>query len=131
MYHPIKSSEFELRMSQIGATPIDLPGTGEMVFELPIRTRSGKTFPETVRVYSTISKSNTGMSRKVGTDAIRIVLVRDDRVLISTRRVNRSSKPEVVLERVVERIRAAFKYAINPENRGPSGYLFTKNRAIE
>jgi hypothetical protein len=131
MYHPITGSEFELRMRQIGASSIDIAGTEEMVFELPIRTKSGKTFPETVRIYSTISKRNTGMSRKVGTDAIRIVLFRDDRVLISTKRVNRSSKPAVVLERVVDRVRSAFKYAITPENRGPSGHLYTKGKEIE
>jgi len=132
MYHPIRFSEFNLRMSHIGAKPVELPGTAEIVFELPVKTKSGKTFPEVIRIYSTVTRGETeGYSRKVGTDAIRIVVVRDDRVVIKTKRVNRSSRPEVVLDRVIQRVRSAFKYVITLENRGPSGYLFTKGREIE
>ena len=132
MYQPIKFSEFEMSMRQIGARVIDIPGTEETVFELKIITKSGKSFPETIRVYSTVPKSErNGYSRRVGTDAIRIVVVRDDRVVISAKRVNRTGSPDVVLNRVVDRIRSAFKYVINPENRGPSGYLFSKGRNIQ
>ena len=132
MYQPIKFSEFEYTMQKIGAVPVELQGVGEVVFEMPVKTKSGREFPETIRVYSTVSASGMhAYSRKVGTDAIRVVLVRDGRVLISAKRVNRSGKPADVLNRVVDRMRAAWKFAANPENRGPSGHLFTKGRFIE
>lgn len=132
MYHPIKYSEFEYRMNQIGAKLVKLPGTAEAVFELPVITKSGKEFPETIRIYSTVLLSEKdGYSRRVGTDAIRIVVVRNDRLLLSARRVNRTGNPDDVLDRVVNRVRSAFKYVINPENRGPSNHLFTKGRRLE
>lgn len=129
MYHPISFEQFRAAMEKIGAYQVDVPGTAEAVFERPIVTKSGQTFPEVIRIYSSITRS--GRSRDVGKDAIRVCLFRDDRIAISTKRVNRSAQPDVVLSRVVDRARAAFAYAINPENRGPSGYLFTKGRKIE
>lgn len=132
MYHPICYDEFALKMSQIGAKIVDVPGAHEIIFELPVKTKSGRTFPEVIRIYSTIVRGEkNSYSRKVGEDAIRVVVFRDNRPIIKTRRVNRSSTPDVVLSRVVDRVRSAFKYVINPENRGPSGYLFSKGRKIE
>lgn len=129
MYHNISFDQFDATMKKIGAHRVRIPGTFEIVYELPIRTNSGKEYPENIRIYSSIHAG--GMSRGRGKDAIKVVLIRDERILISTRRVNRSSTPEIVLGRVVDRVRAAFKYSITPENRGPSGHLYTKNRTIE
>lgn len=128
MYHAISFDQFNQTMEKIGAHRMSIPGTFEAVYELPVKTRSGREFPETVRIYSSIG--NSGHSRDRGKDAIRICLVRDGRVLIATKRVNRSAKPQVVMERVVERARAAFRYAMSPENRGPSGHLYTKGKKI-
>lgn len=128
MYHEISFDDFDRKMTEVGAHRMSIPGTFEAVYEIPIRTKSGCEFPENVRIYSSIGSG--GHSRGKGKDAIRVCLVRDGRILISTKRVNRSAKPDVVIERVVQRAREAFKYAMNPENRGPSGHLFTKGRVI-
>lgn len=72
-YVPISETEMrDLLETQMGFEQIRLDGTIELVFQRQVSSKSGKTFPYAVRVYSSIAY---GGSRECGEDAIRVVLV--------------------------------------------------------
>jgi hypothetical protein len=72
-YVPISESEMDnLLVSEMEFTKVDVPAGYEFVYERQVETKSGKKFPYTVRIYSSIVR---GESRGCGEDAIRVVLV--------------------------------------------------------
>lgn len=117
-YVPISYSEFHDRMVSINAVQKNISGCYEHVYEIPVITRSNKSYPYKIRIYSSID-IETGVSRECGEDAIRIMLVNSssDRPLRVEKRVNRVGNE--VLKRVVDRSRDLFKYAINQNHHCP------------
>lgn len=100
-YVIVTRNRFEAEMADMGFTHINIPGTLEMVFERHI--------PDSdfvVRIYSSIDPRH-GVSRKVGTDAIRVLLFNkpNNRPLKVERRVNRTGSEDKVMKRVRERAR--------------------------
>lgn len=75
-YRPISYTEFKLSMDEIGFEQIDLPEAMEFAFERVINCASTKDRPNRfkIRIMSSVDQ-RTLMTREVGADAIRILLL--------------------------------------------------------
>ena len=100
-YVEISRNRFEAEMGDMGFNHIRIPGTLEMVFERMIPNSDFS-----VRIYSSIDP-RTGVSRVVGSDAIRVILFnhKKDRGLKVEKRVNRTGTEDNVLARTRSRAR--------------------------
>ena len=111
------------KVSSIGAHMVpfgELKGVNEVVFDLPVKVKSGKSFPFTVRIYSSVEHGSYNI-RDCGEDAIRVCLVdKNGKVLKSAKRINRIGETDEILDRVVDRCRDMFKVAIDPNHHCPN-----------
>ncbi len=110
--------EFYLGM-QLAAKEVDLgPRCKEIVFERDITTASGVDYPFKLRIFTSIDQRDNECRSK-GKDAIRVLLVskKDGKVVKRSTRINRVG--DDVMERVMERCRELFRYAIDPTNKCP------------
>jgi len=73
-YTEIRHDEMADLLEGIGFEPRNQSGCVEYVWERNVVSKSGKTFPYAVRVYSSVDK-RTGVTRDCGADAIRVVLM--------------------------------------------------------
>lgn len=123
-YVAISRERFEAEMNDMGFTHVNIPGTSEMVFEREIPKNDFA-----VRIYSTITP-NSGVSREVGKDAIRIQLFnkKKERPIKSEGRVNRTGTEDGVMERTRQRARDAWAWATKKEHQCGCGGLMTKRK---
>ncbi len=100
-YVEVTRNRFEAEMDDMGFKHITLPGTVEMVFERDIPNSDFS-----VRVYSSIDP-RTGVSRKVGADAVRVLLFNKakERGAKVEKRVNRTGSEDGVMARTRSRAR--------------------------
>lgn len=117
-YNEITRGQVELYMMQLGAREVDMgPRVKELVFERSIITSSGVEHPYKLRIYTSIDSRNDTCRAK-GKDAIRVHLVdAAGKYVKGATRVNRIG-PEV-MDRVMDRCRELFKYAIDSANKCP------------
>lgn len=73
----IRRKEFDELMKRVNGQTIKPKGTAEIVYRIPIQ----KTKDLSIWVYSTIPHK-TGVSRKLGSDAIRIMVFYEDRKIV-------------------------------------------------
>ena len=108
-YVIVTRDRFEAEMDDMGFAHINIPGTLEMVFERDIPNSDFA-----VRIYSSIDPRH-GVSREVGTDAIRVLLFNKvkDRSLKIEKRVNRTGSEDKVLARVRNRARDVWAWHTN------------------
>lgn len=125
-YTEISRGAFEITMMSINAVERDQPvissngrpiSTHEVVFESEIIGYKTNTNPRaTLLIWSGFDK-RTGSSRVVGKDSIKVQIVDNDtNNIIKTYRINRSSASndqQDVLQRLVEKCREAWRYALN------------------
>lgn len=126
-YVPVRRIAFETEMLDMGFAHVDVKGTLELVYERRI--------PNSVygiRILSTIDPRN-GLSRDVGTDAIRVTLwnYTKERPVKVERRVNRTGTEDGVIKRTRDRAREVWGWAVNNqcscgngvmvERKGPKG----------
>lgn len=107
-YVPISENEMRNLMNSMGFEVVTEAGSSELVFERKVETRSGKTYPHSVRVYSSVIPGS--VSRECGEDAIRIVLFNAD----TGRPVKQEGKKRIyrtknALNNLKERCREIFK----------------------
>ena len=78
-YVAFTTAEFEafLKANNLPAVFKQIPGTYERVYDLPVVGRQGVQYPAIVRIYSSIQLGDE-VTRSVGSDAIRMVLLRSD-----------------------------------------------------
>lgn len=118
-YQAVSRGKVELYMMQLSAKEVDLgPRCKEIVFERDITTASGVEYPYKLRIYTSIDQRDNECRAK-GKDAIRVMLVTKDdgKVVIKSTRINRVG--DDVMERVLDRCRELFRYAIDPANKCP------------
>lgn len=124
-YVEVTRNRFESEMNDMGFSHIRIPGTLEMVFERIINNDFA------VRIYSSIDP-RTGVSRKVGADAIRVLLFNKtkDRGVKVEKRVNRTGTEDGVLTRTRDRAREVWGWytknqcscgGVMVERKGPKG----------
>ncbi len=118
-YQAVSRGDFELAAIQLSAKEVDLgPRCKEIVYERDITTASGVDYPFKLRIYSSIDQRDNECRSK-GKDAIRVLLVskKDGKVVRKSQRINRVG--DQVMERVLDRCRELFRYAIDPTNKCP------------
>ncbi len=116
-YQAVSRGTMELYMMQLSAKQVDLgPRCKEIVFERDITTASGIEHPYKLRIYTSIDERDEKCRAK-GKDAIRVLLVskKDDKVVKKSTRINRVG--DEVMDRVMDRCRELFRYAIDPANK--------------
>ena len=124
LFQEVTLGDFEAYIgpcSALGAKEVDLgTRTKEYVYERAVTTSSGVDYPFKIRIYTSIDQRGD-FCREKGKDAIRVLLV-DARgtVVMKATRINRvGDTSEVIMERVLDRCRELFRYAITPANRCP------------
>lgn len=117
-YQAVTRGQMELYMMQISAKEVDLgPKCKEIVFERAVVTASGVDHPYKIRIYTSIDQRDNECRDK-GKDAIRVQLIDDEnKIVMTSTRVNRVGNE--VMDRVLDRCREMFRYAIDPANKCP------------
>lgn len=116
-YQAVSRGTIELYMMQLSAKEVDLgPRCKEIVFERDITTSSGVEHPYKLRIYTSINQRDNECRAK-GKDAIRVMLVTkaDGKIVKMSTRINRVG--DDVMNRVMDRCRELFRYAIDPANK--------------
>ena len=129
-YNPIPYAALAAKLTAIKAVelaPGTIPTTHEIVFDLPIISKSGKAFPFIVRIYTSINQHNHA-TRDCGKDVIRVMLIVNDerkytksvKVLQNSKKILRTGTTEAIIDRIVERCRDMFKLGMDPYHKCPS-----------
>ena len=108
---PIKHQDMNYLMRDMGFLSTT-PAGGEVVYERAVTTTSGKHFPFTIRVYSSIRK-DTGWSAPNGTDAIRVVLMDNLTGRPAKGSETRVHRTKNALPNTRKRCRSVFKYVLD------------------
>ena len=126
-YNPIPYTALATRLKEIGAEVVPygvIVGTEEIVFDIPVRSKSGKIYPFIVRIYSSIEHGSF-FTRDCGDDAIRVYLIAEHnkynqvKVLRRSKKVLRTGETDAIIGRIVDRARDMFKIAIDPYYKCP------------
>lgn len=113
-YVPIKQQEMnQMLMGDMGFHQTIQAG-GELVYERPVTTVSGKHYPYTIRVYSSI-RADTGKSAAKGKDAIRVVLMDNMTGNPAKNPETRIHRTKNALPNLKKRCRAVFKQVLESE----------------
>ena len=111
-YVEISKDEMIAAMSAMGFVQHeDIPGVQEMVFERDVITKSGKAYPYRVRVYSSVPLRGD-VSRPVGSDAIKVVLIDDLTNRPAKRAARRVNRTKNALANLRLRCREEFAYVL-------------------
>lgn len=120
-YKAVTRGDFEAYIgpcSTVGAKEVDISSScKEIVYERAVITTQGIDYSFKIRIYTSINQHNDECRDK-GKDAIRVQLIDlDNKSVKTSTRINRVG--DKVMERVVDRVREMFKYAIDPANQCP------------
>lgn len=138
-YNPIPYQILAKSLEKIGAKVLPfgtISGTFEAVFDLPVRSKSGQTFPYIVRIYSAVEQSLLE-SRNCGKDSIKVYLILDNedkynnnvKIWERSKRIHRSGTNEDIIDRIIQRCREMYRLALDPYYHCPKcgGYMVVRH----